>query len=74
MNEAKCYYLMMLVTLTLLITPLLCTSSLMKVLDSTLAMTGEMVVRGVGYPFTVHVNIADPPTAAVVFTGPGRSS
>ena len=62
---------MILVTLTLLTTPLFSVISLIKLLDTSLAITGEMAVRGAGLPVTVHVNIATPPTAAVVFVGPG---
>ena len=63
---------MILVTLTLLTYLLLWIVSLIKLLiDTSLAITGEMAVRGAGLPVTVHVNIATPPTAAVVFVGPG---
>ena len=63
---------MILVTLTLLTYLLLWIVSLIKLLiDTSLAITGEMAVRGAGLPLTVHVNIATPPTAAVVFVGPG---
>ena len=63
---------MILVTLTLLTYLLLWIVSLIKLLiDTSLAITGEMAVKGAGLPVTVHVNIATPPTAAVVFVGPG---
>ena len=63
-------YLMMLVTLTLLTIPLFCTISLVKEPPAEPSKTGDIVVSGAGFPVTVQVRIAVPPTTTVVLSGP----